>query len=162
MVQADNLLQALLPAPHPDPDLRVQLRMLHIDYLVRTDSVNDAFLRIQSLAEFCENNQMDVYHRIRLLNIKAKVFRAIGKAQQGLSLAIRALAAAWRARLLPVLWEAVSVLAGVLSSLEEYGAAEKLVGSVVYQVSDLSHFSKTLKMVTLLRMNRRRRQKMQC
>ncbi|KAI9715434.1 MAG: anaphase promoting complex subunit 5 [Chrysothrix sp. TS-e1954] len=136
LTQAENLHCSLKPMPPPDPDLKVQHRLLHIDYLVRISSFEEALKEVQQLADFCEQDQPDVYHRIRLLSTKAKIWRAVGRPQKGFSLAIRATAAAWRARVLPALWEATGVLAGVLSSLEEYDAAEKLVASVLYQAME--------------------------
>lgn len=53
---------------------------------------------------------------------------------KGLSTAISAASIAWKARFLPVLFQAFSVIATILIQLEEYHAAYKMMDSIMPQV----------------------------
>ena len=73
----------------------------------------------------------DAFHAIRLLTLKARVYDRAGLPQKGFSAALRAASLAYRARLLPALWEAVVALARVLASLGEWAAAAQLLRGIV-------------------------------
>jgi len=134
---AESLLERLKVAPLSDQDLAYQISMLEIDYLIRRRNFSAAFSLIDDMATQCEDQGADVYHRIRLLSTKALLFAKCGRPQKGLSLAVRALLAAYRSKTMVALWDAVGVLAVVLIGLEQFEEALRLVESVVYQVSQI-------------------------
>ena len=86
------------------------------------------------MATSCEVEGSDVYHRIRLLNAKVLLFARCGRPQKGLSLALRATAAAYRARIVPALWEAVGALAVVIMGIGEFAVAKMLLEAIIWQV----------------------------
>lgn len=67
--------------------------------------------------------------------MKAQLFDKCGVPLKGFSVAIRAANIAYRARLLPALWQAISAVANVLVHLREFEAATKLLGAIMPHVS---------------------------
>lgn len=73
----------------------------------------------------------DVYHKIRLMILKAQIYDRAGLPQKGFSIAIRAASLAHKACYLSILWDAVGVLCKVLVSLDEFDAAIKLLKAII-------------------------------
>lgn len=142
-----ELLLSLLKSPtHIDPNIRFQILFLELDYLKRRRNYSAAFHLLESVTERKNINTsspavFDVHHRTRLLIAKAFLFAVCGKPQKGLSLALRATVASIEARILPALWEAVAALAGVLVSIGEPEAAERILESCIWQVRAVSPFN---------------------
>lgn len=65
--------------------------------------------------------------------MKADLFRKIGKPEYGFSVALRAASVAYKAKLMPSLWSAVSLLANILNSLGECASAKRLLEAVLPQ-----------------------------
>lgn len=78
--------------------------------------------------------QPDLSHCTRLLLLKAQTWARAGRPAKGLSIALRAAAAARSRYMLPLLWEAVVALGEILVDVEEFGAVRDLVGAVMPQV----------------------------
>jgi len=135
MSAAEILIASLRVAPGTDPEISYQIAMLEIDYLMRKGSFTTALNKIEDLAEKCEKESADVYQRIRLLVSKASLFAKSGRPQKGFTLALRATTAAYQAKVIPVLWEAVGALALVLNSISQFKSAELLLRSVIPRVS---------------------------
>ena len=76
----------------------------------------------------------DVFHQIKLMILKARIYDKAGIPQKGFSVALRAASLAYKARLLPALWDAVGALCRVLISLKEFEAAVRLMESIMPQV----------------------------
>ena len=134
MQQAKSLLQSLESAPCVDSEFRFHKDILEVDFFSRNHEYTAAFYKVEKMAEECKEQGADVLRRIRLLCAKAQVFWKCGKPQKGLSLAVRAVTAAYRAKLYPALWEAAGILAGAMVGLRHFGEARRLVDSVIYQV----------------------------
>ena len=134
---AENLLTNLKVAPRSDPELTFQIDMLEIDYLHRTLNYPEALTKIEDLASQSEKDDSDVSHRVRLLTAKALHFHKCGRPQKGLSLALRATTAAYRARIMPALWEATGALALAMVGIEQFDFAGELLDAVIYQVSKI-------------------------
>lgn len=111
--------------------------MLEIEYLHRTLNYSEALTRIEELASQTEKDGSDVSHRLRLLTAKALHFHKCRRPQKGLSLALRATTAAYRARIMPALWEATGALALAMVGIEQFDYAGELLDAVIYQVSKL-------------------------
>ena len=101
---------------------------------MRQGSFPAALEKLESLAANLSSEDADVLSRLRLLTIKAQLFSRCGVPLKGFSAVVRAASVAWRTRLLPVLWEALTAIAGILVHLEEFEAAARLVGAVMPQV----------------------------
>lgn len=89
---------------------------------------------LERLAIKLIDEELDVYQRIKLMTLKARIYDKAGIPQKGFSVALRAASLAHRARLLPALWEAVGAVSAILISLKEFNAAAKLLESIMPQV----------------------------
>jgi anaphase-promoting complex subunit 5 len=76
-----------------------------------------------------------------LLLIKVWLFEKIGRPEKGFTIAMRAASMAWRARLVPLLWQAIGALANILNALGEFGAAEQLLIAILPRCleTDVTH-----------------------
>jgi anaphase-promoting complex subunit 5 len=128
---ADQLLAQLLQCRGGDPDLAFELNRLHIDAMMRRGDYHNALVKIESIATELKEDGEDIFFRVKLLILKAQLFDKVGRPQKGFSIAVRAAAIAWRARLLSVLWQAMGTIANILTSLEEFEAASQVLASVL-------------------------------
>jgi anaphase-promoting complex subunit 5 len=131
---AESLLfQLLQSGPEDvDPDLLVIIDTLHIEALTRRQDFDAAFAKIERLIAELREDRRDIALRVRLLLAKAHLFDRVGRPEKGFSIAVRAASIAWRARLLPLLWQAVGALAHILiSALGEFAAAADLLLAVL-------------------------------
>lgn len=80
------------------------------------------------------NEEADIMQRAKLLTLKARIYDKAGIPQKGFSVALRAAGLAYKARVLPALWEAIGAVCRVLISLKEFEAASKLLESIIPQV----------------------------
>lgn len=140
---ASLLLDQLLNSGSGDPDLAFELSLLQVDYLNRIGNHSEALSLISSLAIDLSERNDDVYFRIKLLILKALLLSECDRPQRGFSVAVRAATAAWRARLLPLLWNSMGAIANILNSLSEFAAASSILSSVIpraleYDDSELS------------------------
>lgn len=138
---AEYLLAQLLQSKTEDlePDLVSAIDYLHVDLLIRRGDLPTAFDKVEGfLASLHEEPDKDISIRIRLLLAKARLFDLSGRPQRGFSVTLRAADLAWRARLLPHLWEATAVLASVLNSLSEFAAATSLLEAAIPRCLELS------------------------
>lgn len=112
--------------------------MFEIDLLLRRSSFTAALEKLETLASKLEEEDADVYHRVRLLITKAHLLDKCGVPLKGFSVAVRAANIAHRARLLPALWQAIGAIANILVYLKEFEAASELLDSIMPQVCNLS------------------------
>ncbi|KAI9669138.1 MAG: anaphase promoting complex subunit 5 [Alyxoria varia] len=73
----------------------------------------------------------DTHQMIRLLTLKCRLLARCGRPQKSLTIALRAVAAAYTSRIMPALWEAVEALADALNGIGEYEASVRCVEGVV-------------------------------
>ena len=90
--------------------------------------------RLEELATKLHDQDADVFQRVKLMVLKARIWDKAGTPQKGFSVALRAASMAYRARILPALWEAIGAISCVLISLREFEAAVKLMESIMPQV----------------------------
>jgi anaphase-promoting complex subunit 5 len=128
---ADQLLSQLIQCRGGDPDLAFELSLLKIDALMRRSDYSRALSKIESLAKELKEDGEDLYYRVKLLILKAILFDRCGRPQKGFSVAVRAATIAWRARLMPTLWQAMGTIANILTSLEEFEASSRVLTSVI-------------------------------
>lgn len=89
---------------------------------------------LEELATKLNEEEADIYQRIRVMTLKAKIWDKGGIPQKGFSVALRAASLAYQCKLLPALWEAVGAVCRVLISVQEFEAAAKVLESIVPQV----------------------------
>lgn len=129
----DHLLTQLLQAgPESlETDMVFIIDSLHIEYLTRRGDFDVAAAKIERLMAELRDDDRDVALRIRLLLSKAHLFDRIGRPEKGFTISMRAASMAWRARLMPLLWQAIGALANILGALGEFAAATRLVVAVL-------------------------------
>lgn len=130
---AERLLGQLLQSKSDDlePDMAFLVDSLHVDCLSRRGDVQAAFARVNELTAQLQGDERDVALGIKLLLLKAALLDRSGRPQRAFSATVRAVSIAWRARLLPCLWQAAGALANVLVSLGEFAAAAALLTAVL-------------------------------
>jgi anaphase-promoting complex subunit 5 len=118
----------------PDHELAVVVRLLEINIHARKQDYTKAMGFLNKDAEEFQEHGADVFQQVKLMILKARIYDKAGISQKGFSIAIRAASLAYKARLLPVLWDAVGALCRVLISLHEFEAAARLMESIMPQV----------------------------
>ncbi|KAK1146630.1 APC5 protein [Aspergillus melleus] len=129
-----SLLSQLEAIQLPDTDISLLLAFQTTDYHIRQGNYTHALSLVESTAQSLHPENFDINSQVKLLCLKASILEKTGQPQRGFSLAMRAASIAHRARLLPGLWESVTVLAAVLLALREFEAAAELVESVMPQI----------------------------
>ena len=140
LLDAELLLKSLKHSPCIDPELQFQVSMLELDYFTRIGDFEKAHNLIHSFlsrppASLDRGPTQDVYHRIRMITAKANLISRFKGPPKALSLALRAVIAAMRAKILPAMWEATVPLAEALTSINEQEQAINLLQSIIWQVS---------------------------
>ena len=110
------------------------ISILEVRLQMRRQEYSKALRLLEECFPEMEENEMDIFQRIKLLTLKARILDMAGIPQKGFSVALRAASLARRARLLPALWEAIGAVCRILISLEEFDAAAKLLRSIMPQV----------------------------
>lgn len=110
-----------------DSDLAFEVNILHVEYLVRRTDYTAALVKIEHLATNMKEEEEDLNLQVKLLTMKAWLHGKCGRPQKGLSIAVRAVSIAWRARLIPALWAAMGSVANILTSLWEFQASEQIL-----------------------------------
>jgi len=118
-----------------EPEIVAVAAFLQVECLARRGHLQEAFSKLSELtAQHGESESSgggEVATRVRLMLLKAHLYDRAGRPRRGLTLALRAASAAWRARLLSLLWTAVGAVANVLHSMGEFAAAEDLTDAVL-------------------------------
>jgi anaphase-promoting complex subunit 5 len=130
---ADHLLSQLIQFGHDslEPGITHITDELHIEMHIRRGDFTAASTKIDRLLTGLQEDDRDISLRIRLLLDKAHLFDRIGRPAKGFTISMRAASMAWRARLLPLLWQAVGALSNILNSLGEFAAASQLLVAVL-------------------------------
>ncbi|KAL1999272.1 hypothetical protein VTN02DRAFT_4743 [Thermoascus thermophilus] len=131
---AEDILSQLQAAQLPDIDLSLDLCFLKADFMSRKGDYTNALQIVDETARSFQQENLDISVQIRLLCLKARIFAETGQPLRGFSLALRAATISYRSRVLTGLWEAISVLAGVLIALQEFEAAVEVVERVMPQI----------------------------
>ena len=113
-------------------DFRVSV--LEIDLHIRRRDISMAMEILDKFGDRTKQYKVDVFQRIDLMILKARIWDKAGLPQKGFSSAMRAASLAHRASLLPALWDAVGAICRILTSLSDYAPATKLMESIMPQV----------------------------
>ena len=105
---------------------------------------------LERLATRLSDEEADIYCRIKVMTLKARIYDRAGTPQKGFSVALRAASLARRSKLLPSLWEAVNAICAILNSLDEFEASVKLLDSIVPQVLECEDCELAAKTFSLL------------
>ncbi|KFG83437.1 anaphase-promoting complex protein [Metarhizium anisopliae] len=130
---AEELLRQLLQSNSDDlePDMAFIIDSLHIDCLIRRGDLQKAFQKVEGLICKLRDENKDIALRVKLLLMKVALLDKCGRPQRAFSTAVRATNIAWRARLIPCLWQAIGALSNILVSLGEFEAAIQLLIAVL-------------------------------
>lgn len=133
MVAAETVLAQLQAPPNLGQDLQFSILVLEIDLNVRRGDYSKATEILENLATKMTDGEADIFQRIKVMTLKARIYDKAGIPQKGFSVALRAASLAHRAMLLPALWEAVGAVCAILISLKEFSAAATLLESIMPQ-----------------------------
>jgi anaphase-promoting complex subunit 5 len=133
MAAVSRILSQLHANDPPDPELSLTLSLLHIEYLIRKGDYSKGLRVLESTAASSAFTAA-VPARIKLLNLKARIFEKTHQSPKALYITVRAASLAFRSRLLPALWSSIAALAVVLISLNEFAAAVQILEAIVPQV----------------------------
>ncbi|KUI72755.1 Anaphase-promoting complex subunit 5 [Cytospora mali] len=124
---AEYLLSQIMQSKPDDleSELIFVVDTLQYELLIRRGDFQAAFAKVEQL--IAESHDQDVAIRVRLLLMKAQLYGKAGRPQRGFSITMRAANLAWRSRLMNLLWQSFGTLADILTSLEEFEAAGKLL-----------------------------------
>jgi anaphase-promoting complex subunit 5 len=130
---AEQLLNQLRQTQPDDlePDLSFVIEALNVEYLMRRNDLSAAFGRVEHMLNDARNHDHDISIRIRLLLLKAQLFDKAGRPQKGFTISMQAASMAWRARIMPTLWQAIGSMANILNSMGEFEAAANLMDAVI-------------------------------
>ncbi|KAK4693972.1 anaphase-promoting complex subunit 5, partial [Lecanoromycetidae sp. Uapishka_2] len=150
LIAAEHVLSKLRAPLNVSQDLLFSVTILEIDLVVRRGDYSEAMRILERLATKINDDEADIYQRIKVMTLKARIHDKAGIPQKGFSVALRAASLAHRARLLPALWEAVGAISAVLISLKEYNAVAKLLESIMPQVLECEDCNLSAQIFSLL------------
>ena len=131
---AEQFLSQLRASPPPNQEISFTVSILEIHLQILKKDYSVAMQLLENYSSKINDEEADIFHRIKLMTLKARIFDKAGVPQKGFSVALRAASLAYKARLLPALWEAVGAVCRVMISLKEFEAAVKLLESIMPQV----------------------------
>ena len=134
MTAAQTVLAQLQAPQNLGQDLHFSILVLEIELNVRRGDYTKAMGILDDIASKLTGGEADIFQRIKVMTLKARIYYKAGIPQKGFSIALGAASLAHRATLLPALWEAVGAVCAVLTSLKEFSAAAKLLESVMPQI----------------------------
>ncbi|KAL8807372.1 MAG: hypothetical protein Q9182_000711 [Xanthomendoza sp. 2 TL-2023] len=133
MDAGDHVLAQLRAAPAEVPELQFNISILEVHLQIRRNDYSRALALLEQLMRELDQQEADIFQRLSAMILKARVYDQAGIPQKGFSVALRAASLAHKARILPMLWEAVGAVGRILISLKEFEAAVKLMENVLPQ-----------------------------
>ena len=134
LTAANALLPQLQANSDLDSESYLRIQILEIDLRIREKNFTLAMKTLEKLADKVEHEDVDVWWRIKVMTVKARIYEAAGIPQKGFSVALRAASVAWSSKILPLLWEAVNAICGIFNSVKEYEASMKLLEGILPHV----------------------------
>ena len=105
-----------------------------INLQIRREDYSEAMRLLEDYSAKPHSDEADILQRIKLMTLKARIYYRAGIPEKGFSVALRAASLAYKARLLPALWEAIDAVCKILISLREFEPASRLLQSIMPQV----------------------------
>jgi anaphase-promoting complex subunit 5 len=118
----------------PDLDSSCVLELLKVEISLSRSNTSQALSQIEIIADKIATGHTDVLHLAQLLNLKARTLIQAKHPLKSFSIVVRAAQIAYRARILPCLWESIGLLSTILTSLREFSAAADILQSIIAQV----------------------------
>ncbi|KAL9021861.1 MAG: hypothetical protein Q9185_000988 [Variospora sp. 1 TL-2023] len=128
---ADHVLAQLQAAPAQVQELQVNVALIEIEFHLRRRDFPHAMTLLDKLLMDLKEQEADIFQRLQVMILKARIYDRAGTPQKGFSVALRAASLAHKAQLLPVLWNAVGAICRILVSVKEFHAAVRLIESVL-------------------------------
>ena len=150
MDAAEAVLAQLQAPANLCQDLQFSILTLEIELHMRRDDNSQAMHILETLSSKLTAKEADIFQRIKVMTLKARIYGKAGIPQKGFSVALRAASLAHQARLLPALWEAVSALCAIMVSLEEHSAAAKLLEGIMPQTLECEDCNLSAQVFSLL------------
>ena len=144
------MLQQLKGQGAPDLEVSFTLSLLEIDLFMRRGVFDQGIDLMDSLAEKASKDNADIVYQTKLLSLKARGLAKSGHPLKGFSIAVRAANIAYRARIMPALWEATGIISNILLELKEYEAAISLLEAIIPQVTECQDCDLTASTYALL------------
>ncbi|KAL8839070.1 MAG: hypothetical protein Q9170_001906 [Blastenia crenularia] len=129
----EQVLTQLRAAPADDQELQHRVSLIEIELKMRRGDYSSSLSLLENTLSVMNRQKADILQRLRAMVLKARIYDKAGIPQKGFSVALRAASLAYKARILPVLWEAVGAVCKILVSVKEFDAAVKLLESVLPQ-----------------------------
>lgn len=134
LVAAEHFLSQLQANPPPTQIIAFAIAVQEINLQIRRQDYSRAMQLLEKQYTKTYSEEADIMQRVKLLTLKARILDKAGIAPKGFSVALRAAGLAYKARILPALWEAIAAVCRVLISLKEFEAASKLLENIMPQV----------------------------
>ncbi|KAI5821094.1 anaphase-promoting complex subunit 5-domain-containing protein [Pyronema omphalodes] len=131
---ANLLLQQLTSSEQVEPDCALEISIARIELQMRTNNYVSAMAHCNQITAEVLRDRADSYHRVRLMILKAEIMARRGRPLAAISTAVSAASIAWKARFLPVLFYAFSVLAMIMVDFGLFEAAYELLDCIMPQV----------------------------
>ncbi|KAL9640848.1 MAG: hypothetical protein Q9164_000006 [Protoblastenia rupestris] len=147
---AQHILSQLLAVRDASYDLSYSVTLLEIDLQLRRKDHVQALEILEKLAKKLDAGDFDIYQRIKLMVVKAHVYEEAGNPHKSFSVALLAATLAHRAKILPVLWEAICAICAVFHSVNEFDASLKLLRSIMPQVLECEDCDLSARSLSLL------------
>lgn len=113
--------------------MQFNVSKVEIELQIRRGNYSRALVLQEQLITKLSQQETDIVQRLEVMILKARIFDKAGIAQKGFSVAIRVASLAHKARLVPVLWEAIGAICRILVSVKQFDAAVQLLESVLPQ-----------------------------
>ncbi|KAK5114243.1 hypothetical protein LTR85_010308 [Meristemomyces frigidus] len=115
-----------------DPEMDFEIGLLEIHLLLQRQEPERALKTVNvHIRSLKGTSSADIAHRLHYLVLKAKIFALSQQPTKCFSIALRAASTARRHSLIPVLLEALNMLAAILNDLFEFGAARDILESTL-------------------------------
>jgi len=128
------MLEQLRSAQSTGHDLHFSISLLEVELQIRKGHFSRGMSILERLAQNSKQEEVDIFQRVKIMTLKARLYDKAGIPQKGFSIALRAAVLAHRTKLLPPLWEAINALCAILHSVQEYSGSSKLLEGIVPQV----------------------------
>lgn len=108
--------------------------MVRIELFNRSGNFTAALSHCSQVYEELLSSNADIYHRVRIMIMQAQIYSSCGRPLKGLSTSINAASIAWKARLMPAIFQAFLTIANILIELEEFQSAYTMLDCMMPQV----------------------------
>lgn len=126
---AEAFLEQLLQIKVDDlePDMAVMVDSLNIECLIRRGNLEAASTKVEKELSSMADEDNDVGQKLRLMLWEVYLLEKCGRPLRGFTIAMRAASIAWRARIMPHLYEALGYISHMLTALGEFDASIQLL-----------------------------------